>query len=76
MAISRRVFMKSSALAVVGISVIPSFLTRASFAQPFLSGGKKRLVVLFGRTIPSSAVLLQSVTCSAPPCIFIDRTLP
>jgi uncharacterized protein (DUF1501 family) len=48
MAVTRRVFLKNSALAVVGTSAIPSFLTRAAFAD--VSGsGKKRMVVLFQR---------------------------
>src|SRR5438270_5314676 len=46
--ITRRVFMKNSALAVVGTSVIPSFLTRAAYAD-LTSNGKKRMVVLFQR---------------------------
>ena len=46
--ITRRVFMKNSALAVVGTSVIPTFLTRAAFAD-LTASGKKRMVVLFQR---------------------------
>ncbi len=46
--ITRRVFMKNSALAVVGTAVIPSFLTRAAYAD-LTEGGKKRMVVLFQR---------------------------
>ena len=49
MAVTRRVFLRNSALAVVGTSVVPRFLTRAVFAEPLLGGGKKRLVVLFQR---------------------------
>src|SRR3954469_16562130 len=49
MALTRRVFLRNSALAVVSTTVIPSFLTRAAFSQPLLGGGKKRLVVLFQR---------------------------
>jgi len=51
MSITRRAFMKGGALAVVGTSIIPSFLTRAVFAQvtSSASGGRKRLVVLFQR---------------------------
>jgi uncharacterized protein (DUF1501 family) len=48
MAITRRVFLKQGALAVVGTAAVPSFLTRAAFA----AGGtarNKRLVVLFQR---------------------------
>ena len=51
MAITRRVFLKGGALAVVGTSVIPSFLTRAVYAAETAgaTAGKKRLVVLFQR---------------------------
>ncbi len=51
MAITRRVFLKGGALAVVGTSVIPSFLTRAVYAAETagVTAGKKRLVVLFQR---------------------------
>ncbi|MGE5204029.1 MAG: DUF1501 domain-containing protein [Chlamydiota bacterium] len=49
MPITRRVFLKNGALAVVGTSVIPSFLTRAVLAAETAAPGKKRLVVLFQR---------------------------
>jgi uncharacterized protein (DUF1501 family) len=53
MAITRRVFMKNGALAVVGTSVVPSFLTRAVYAAQTAAGESapagKRLVVLFQR---------------------------
>src|SRR5260370_10652822 len=51
MAITRRVCVKNGALAVVGTSVIPSFLTRAVYAAQTAAGdaGGKRLVVLFQR---------------------------
>src|SRR6266700_2503848 len=51
MSITRRVFLKGGALAVVGTSVIPSFLTRAVYAADTATAGtgKKRLVVLFQR---------------------------
>jgi uncharacterized protein (DUF1501 family) len=55
MSITRRVFLKNGALAVVGTSVIPSFLTRAVYAAQTATGGTgaglggKRLVVLFQR---------------------------
>src|SRR5215831_7623606 len=51
MAITRRVFLKNGALAVVGTSIIPSFLTRAVYAAETAAGGAqgKRLVVLFQR---------------------------
>src|ERR1700757_1712304 len=49
MSITRRVFLKNGALAVVGTSIIPSFLTRAVYAADTAAPGKKRLVVIFQR---------------------------
>jgi uncharacterized protein (DUF1501 family) len=49
MSITRRVFLKGGALAVVGTAAIPSFLSRTAFADGVLPQGKKRLVVLFQR---------------------------
>src|SRR5450432_450711 len=49
MSITRRVFIKNGALAVVGTSIVPSFLTRAVYAAETAAPGKKRLVVLFQR---------------------------
>jgi uncharacterized protein (DUF1501 family) len=46
---TRRVFLRNSALAVVGTAAVPSFLTRAAFGA--VDGGiaNKRLVVIFQR---------------------------
>jgi uncharacterized protein (DUF1501 family) len=50
MAISRRVFMKNGAMAVVGTSAVPAFLTRSVLAQATTAQAQgKRLVVLFQR---------------------------
>jgi uncharacterized protein (DUF1501 family) len=49
MSITRRVFLRNSALAVVGTSAIPSFLTRAAFASAEAGSRPKRLVVIFQR---------------------------
>src|SRR5438270_13988851 len=49
MSITRRVFLKNGALAIVGTSAIPSFLTRAVYAADTVAPGKKRLIVLFQR---------------------------
>lgn len=50
MAATRRAFMRNGAMALVGTSVIPSFLTRAVMGQTLSSAAnKKRLVVLFQR---------------------------
>src|ERR1700759_4778211 len=48
MSITRRIFLKNSALALVSTAVVPSFLTRAVYADA-LPPGKKRLVVIFQR---------------------------
>jgi uncharacterized protein (DUF1501 family) len=49
MSITRRIFLRNSALAVVGTAAVPSFLTRAAFGA-FENGGRtKRLVVIFQR---------------------------
>jgi uncharacterized protein (DUF1501 family) len=50
MRITRRGFMKDGALALVGTSVIPSFLTRSVMAEmTTAAANKKKLVVLFQR---------------------------
>ena len=49
MSISRRVFLKSGAMAVVGTAAIPSFLTRAVYAAEGAPTGNQRLVVIFQR---------------------------
>jgi len=49
MAITRRVFMRNGALAVIGTAAVPSFLQRAAFAADTATSGKKRLVVVFQR---------------------------
>src|ERR1700704_1726339 len=49
MSITRRVFLKNGALAIVGTSIIPSFLARAVYAADTVAPGKKRLIVLFQR---------------------------
>lgn len=49
MSITRRVFMRNGAMAVVGTAAIPAFLSRAVYAADRLTGGKKRLVVIFQR---------------------------
>ena len=46
---TRRVFLRNSALAVVGTAAVPSFLTRAAFGALENAGRPKRLVVIFQR---------------------------
>src|SRR6202790_4576576 len=49
MSITRRVFLRNSALAVVGTAAVPSFLTRAAFGAVDAGTTNKRLVVIFQR---------------------------
>jgi uncharacterized protein (DUF1501 family) len=49
MSITRRVFLRNSALAVVGTAAIPSFLTRAAYGSAEPGARTKRLVVIFQR---------------------------
>jgi uncharacterized protein (DUF1501 family) len=48
MSITRRIFLRNSALAVIGTGAVPSFLTRAAFGAVEAASGK-RLVVIFQR---------------------------
>src|SRR5947209_13188316 len=49
MSITRRVFLRNSALAVVGTAAIPGFLTRAAFGSIEPGTRTQRLVVIFQR---------------------------
>jgi uncharacterized protein (DUF1501 family) len=49
MSITRRVFLKGGAMAVVGTAAIPSFLTRAAFGAVQPTASNRRLVVIFQR---------------------------
>src|SRR5690242_10385693 len=49
MSLTRRVFLRNGALAVVGTTAIPGFLTRAAFSVGGSGIGNKRLVVIFQR---------------------------
>src|SRR5215469_13218220 len=79
MAITRRVFLKGGALAIVGTSAIPSFLTRAVYAaeQAGAATGKKRLVVLFQRVAADGLNIVvphgESAYYSMRPSIAIPR---
>jgi len=46
---TRRIFLRNSALAVVGTAAVPSFLTRAAFGAVEPGSRTKRLVVIFQR---------------------------
>jgi uncharacterized protein (DUF1501 family) len=49
MSITRRIFLRNSAFAVVGTAAVPSFLTRAALGAVENGGRTKRLVVIFQR---------------------------
>ena len=49
MSITRRVFIRNGALAVVGTAVVPGFLARAAYGAIDSVGRNKRLVVIFQR---------------------------
>src|SRR6266705_3121868 len=49
MAITRRIFLRNSALAIVGTAAIPAFLTRAAYGTAEPGTKNKRLVVIFQR---------------------------
>jgi uncharacterized protein (DUF1501 family) len=49
MPITRRIFLRNGALAVVGTAALPSFLTRAAFGSVENGSRTKRLVVIFQR---------------------------
>jgi uncharacterized protein (DUF1501 family) len=49
MSITRRVFIRNSALAIVGTSAVPSFLARAAWGVTTPGTRNKRLVVIFQR---------------------------
>src|ERR1700747_3449579 len=49
MSITRRIFLRNSALAVVGTAAVPSFLARAAFGAFAAGTRNKRLVVIFQR---------------------------
>src|SRR5882762_9500936 len=49
MGITRRIFLRNSALAVVGTAAVPSFLTRAALGAVSSNNHNKRLVVIFQR---------------------------
>ena len=49
MSITRRIFLRNSALAVVGTAAVPAFLTRAAYGAVDSGTRTKRLVVIFQR---------------------------
>jgi len=77
MAITRRVFMRHGALAVIGTTAIPAFLQRAAFAAENAPTGKKRLVVVFQRGAADGLNIVvphaESAYYSMRPTIAIPR---
>ena len=49
MSLTRRIFLRNGALAVVGTTAMPAFLTRAAFGAVEPGTNNKRLVVIFQR---------------------------
>jgi uncharacterized protein (DUF1501 family) len=70
MSITRRIFLRNSALAVVGTAAIPSFLTRAAYGSGESLAGNKRLVVIFQR---GAADGLNIVVPHAEPAYYAMR---
>jgi uncharacterized protein (DUF1501 family) len=70
MSITRRIFLRNSALAVVGTTAIPSFLTRAAYGAVDSGTRTKRLVVIFQR---GAADGLNIVVPHAEPAYYAMR---
>ncbi|MBI3475003.1 MAG: DUF1501 domain-containing protein [Acidobacteria bacterium] len=77
MPITRRVFVRNSALAAVGTAALPSFLTRAAFGAAEPGSRPKRLVVLFQRGAADGLNIVvphgESAYYAARPTINIPR---
>jgi uncharacterized protein (DUF1501 family) len=77
MSITRRVFLKNGALAIVATTAVPGFLQRAAFAAETAGAGKKRLVVLFQRGAADGLNIVvphgESAYYSMRPSIAIPR---
>src|SRR6204780_602322 len=70
MSITRRVFLRNSALAVVGTAALPSFLARAAMGAAVPGTRTKRLVVIFQR---GAADGLNIVVPHAEPAYYAMR---
>ena len=70
MAITRRIFLRNSALAIVGTAAIPAFLTRAAYGTEEPGTKNKRLVVIFQR---GAADGLNIVVPHADPAYYAMR---
>ncbi|MDP9263102.1 MAG: DUF1501 domain-containing protein [Acidobacteriota bacterium] len=76
MSITRRIFLKNGALAIVATTAVPGFLRRAALAAE-TAGSKKRLVVLFQRGAADGLNIVvphgESAYYSMRPSIAIPR---
>ena len=70
MAITRRIFLRNSALAIVGTAAIPAFLARAAYGTEEPGTKNKRLVVIFQR---GAADGLNIVVPHADPAYYAMR---
>src|SRR5271156_4027266 len=70
MSITRRIFLRNGALAVVGTTALPGFLTRAAFGAADPGTRNKRLVVIFQR---GAADGLNIVVPHAEPAYYAMR---
>src|SRR6266487_4004676 len=77
MSITRRIFLRNSALAAVGTAALPSFLTRAAYGAADPGVRPKRLIVLFQRGAADGLNIVvphgESAYYSARPTINIPR---
>ncbi len=77
MSITRRVFMRDGAMAVIGTAAIPSFLTRAAMAVVEPGSSNKRLVVIFQRGAADGLNIVvphaEPAYCTMRPTINIPR---
>jgi uncharacterized protein (DUF1501 family) len=70
MSITRRIFLRNGAMAIVGTAAVPAFLTRSALGAESFTGNKKRLVVIFQR---GAADGLNIVVPHAEPAYYAMR---
>src|SRR5260370_3012843 len=77
MSITRRVFLRNSALAVVGTAAVPSFLARAAMGAGEPGARTRRLVVIFQRGAADGLNIVvphgEAQYCAMRPSINIPR---
>jgi len=70
MSITRRIFLRNGALAVVGTTALPSFLTRAAFGAADPGVRPKRLVVIFQRGAADGLnIVVPHAKRATTPCV-------